>query len=423
MIYTGDKLKIKNNTLVFNKKKTKINEFNYNEQIVQLELGDKVKKLSRMSFAGCRSIEAVKFNNALEEIEYGAFYNCVSLSSAELPITLKALGDGVFKDCRSLKKVVLPELRVLPENLFKGCFALEEVVIPDSVEVIEQGCFQSCTSLKKITFGKNLREIKAYAFKRCQSLESVVFPESLKIIGDKAFEDDKNLKIVKFNSDLSYLGKAVFYNRVYDEYKIKGTAFSSSFAAKEDMENCITITIPTTVEYLALGFEGVLPFAYINRNKTCPNHVLALEKEKAKVFMSSAYYSYSDDSDYVIKNNEFDFLKYDNQLEKAEEAEKPFVAAFRLAYPKELSEAKKNEYFNLLKGSEKDVAIFSVEVNDENVLSYLLENFSFDTEFCAALYSLCAKKGYSNLQETVSVKKEKTALTETENMLNDLLLV
>jgi lipopolysaccharide/colanic/teichoic acid biosynthesis glycosyltransferase len=75
----------------------------------------------------------------------------------------------------------------------------------------------------------------------------------------------------------------------------------------------------------------------------------------------------------------------------------------------------------MLKGNEKDVAIFSVEVNDENVLSYLLENFSFDTEFCAALYSLCAKKGYSNLQETVSVKKEKTALTETENMLKDLL--
>ena len=77
----------------------------------------------------------------------------------------------------------------------------------------------------------------------------------------------------------------------------------------------------------------------------------------------------------------------------------------------------------MLKGNEKDVAIFSVEVNDENVLSYLLENFYFDTEFCAALYSLCAKKGYSNLQETVSVKKEKTALTETENMLKDLLLV
>jgi hypothetical protein len=139
--------------------------------------------------------------------------------------------------------------------------------------------------------------------------------------------------------------------------------------------------------------------------------------------MSSAFYSYRDDSDYIIKNGEFDFSKYDNQLEKAEETEKPFVAAFRLAYPEKLDESTEKVYFDLIKGYEKDVAIFSVEVNDEKVLSYLLENFSFDTEFCAALYSLCAKKGYSDLQEIVSGKTKKTALSETENLLNDLLLV
>ena len=99
------------------------------------------------------------------------------------------------------------------------------------------------------------------------------------------------------------------------------------------------------------------------------------------------------------------------------------MAAFRLAYPENLSKSKEKEYFDFIKGYEKDVAIFSVEVNDRNVLSYLLENFSFDTEFCATLYSLCAKKGYSNLQEIVSVKKKKTALSETEDLLNELLLV
>ena len=45
------------------------------------------------------------------------------------------------------------------------------------------------------------------------------------------------------------------------------------------MENCITITIPKTIDYLALGFEGVLPVAYRNKNKTCPDHVLSIEKE------------------------------------------------------------------------------------------------------------------------------------------------
>ncbi len=326
-------------------------------------------------------------------------------------------------DCRNLKKVNLPPLKVLPKNLFKGCVSLEEIVIPDTVEVIEEGCFYGCKNLKRIIFSKNLKEIGDYAFKRCFALESVVFPETLKKLGHKAFEDDKNLKIVKFNSDLEYLGKSVFYNKFYDEYKIKGTAFCSSFTSKNELENCITINIPETIEFLSLGFEGVLPFAYRNRNKTCPNHVLAVEKEQIKVFMSSNYYSYKDDSDYIIKNGEFDFSKYDNQLEKAEELEKAFVSAFRLSYPKDLSEQKEKEYSELIAGYEKDVVIFAVEVNDENVLSYLLENFSFTTEFSATLYSLCTKKGYNNLAELVSLKTSKTAISETEDLLNDLLLV
>lgn len=416
-------MKIKNNKLVLRKKKTKINEYCYNESITQLELSDRVKVISRMTFTSCRNLKGVKFNDKLQEIGYEAFYNCSSLEEVIIPVTLKNLGEGAFMDCRALKKVTLPPLKVLPKNLFKGCFNLEEVIIPDSVEIIEEGCFHSCANLKKITFSKNLKQIKEFAFKRCQSLESIVFPDSLQILGDKAFEDSKNLKFIKFNSNLKYFGKSVFYNKFYDEYKVNGTAFCSSFASKADFENCITITIPKTIDYLALGFEGVLPFAYRNKNKTCPNHVLSIEKEQIKVFMSSAFYSYQDDSDYIIKNGEFDFSKYDNQLEKAEETEKPFVAAFRLAYPKKLDEQRKNEYFDLIKGYEKDVAIFSIEVTEQNVLSYLLENFSFDTEFCAVLYSLCAKKGYSNLQEIVSGKTKKTALSETEDLLNDLLLV
>ncbi len=413
---------MKNGVLVFKKKKTKINEYNYNENIVQLELTKRVKTISRMSFSGCRNLESIKLCDTLRKIEYGAFMNCRSLVEVSIPVGVE-LGDCAFMDCCSLRSAILPPLKVLPKNLFKGCSSLEEIIIPDTVEVIEEGCFYGCKSLKSIVFSKNLKEIKDYAFKRCQSLESVVFPESLKKIGHKAFEDSKNLKIVKFNGDLEYLGKSVFHNKVYDEYKINGTAFCSSFTSKEEMENCITVNIPKTIGFLSLGFEGVLPFAYRNKNKTCPNHVLAVEKEQVKVFMSSNYYSYTDDNDYIISNGKFDFSKYDNQIEKAEEAEKAFVAAFRLSYPRNLSEQKEKEYFDLIKGYERDVAYFSVEVGDENVLSYLLENFSFSTEFCSTLYSLCAKKGYSNLQELVSLKTSKTALSETEDLLNDLLLV
>ncbi len=415
-------MKIKNGVLVLNKKKTKINEYNYDENIVQLELSRRVKVISRLTFSGCRNLRVIKFNDNLKEIGYEAFYNCVSLEEVIIPVGAE-LCEGAFMDCRNLKKVVLPPLKVLPRNLFKGCVSLEEIIIPDTVEIIEEGCFYGCKNLNNVVLSKKLKEIGDYAFKRCFALESIIFPETLKKLGHKAFEDDKNLKIVKFNGDLEYLGKSVFYNKFYDEYKINGTAFCSSFTSKNELENCVTINIPETIEFLSLGFEGVLPFAYRNRNKTCPNHVLSIEKEQIKVFMSSAYYSYKDDNDYIIKDGKFDFFKYDNQLEKAEKIEKAFVSAFRLAYPKSLSEQKEKEYFELLKGYEKDVVIFAVEVNDENVLSYLLEEFSFTTEFAATIYSICSKKGYNNLAELVSAKTSKTAINETEDLLNDLLLV
>ena len=139
----GDNLKIKNGVLVYKKKRTKTNEYNYNDQLVQLELSRRVKTISRMTFSGCRNLKAIKFNENLKEIGYEAFYNCVSLEEAIIPVGAK-LSEGAFRDCRNLKKVILPPLKVLPKNLFKGCVSLEGIVIPDTVEIIEEGCFYGC---------------------------------------------------------------------------------------------------------------------------------------------------------------------------------------------------------------------------------------------------------------------------------------
>jgi hypothetical protein len=103
----GDNLKIKNGVLVYKKKRTKINEYNYNDQLVQLELSRRVKTISRMTFSGCRNLKAIKFNENLKEIGYEAFYNCVSLEEAIIPTALCELFDGAFMDCRNLKKVNL----------------------------------------------------------------------------------------------------------------------------------------------------------------------------------------------------------------------------------------------------------------------------------------------------------------------------
>ena len=91
------------------------------------------------------------------------------------------------------------------------------------------------------------------------------------------FDDESEEYCCDINLDedemVNFLGKNTKgcpYYRFYDEYKIKGTAFCSSFTSKNELENCITINIPETIEFLSLGFEGVLPFGKFGKMvKTC----------------------------------------------------------------------------------------------------------------------------------------------------------
>ncbi len=415
-------MKIKNGILNSKKKEISNNAFLYNEKIKTLILSKRTKVIHKTAFNGCRNLQKIAFSENLTEIHYGAFLNCSSLKEVYLPPKLKVLGECAFKDNINLEKIILPELKILPKNLLRNCFNLKEVVIPDSVEVIEEGCFHSCTALEKIVLGNNVKEIGDFAFKRCLNLENIVFPESLKKIGNRAFEGCKKLKFVTFNSELSYIGKAAFHNKVFEDLSINGTAFCSSFIPREQIENCITISIPAGVKNLLLGFDGILPVAFRDTNKTCTNHILSLEKERLKIFIPDTYYSYDDLNDFIIINGDFDFSKYDNQLNKAETETKPFVAVFRLAYPQNLSEYHEKIYFDIIKVNKKDLAFFSVEINDEKVLTYLFENFSFDTEFTSSLFSFAAKKGFMNLQTIISSKKQNTAIFETEELLNELLV-
>ena len=67
-------MKIRNGVLVYKKKKTKINEFSHNEDIEKLELSDRVKIISRLSFSGCRKLEEVKESDTFIDSKY-----CVSV--------------------------------------------------------------------------------------------------------------------------------------------------------------------------------------------------------------------------------------------------------------------------------------------------------------------------------------------------------
>lgn len=396
-------------------------KFAFNHTLTSVELAFTVKKIEHSAFSGCSNLKQITISKKLKAIGDSAFSNCTALEGITIPSSVKHIGASAFKDCKSIKTINLPEgLKAIPQNAFENCVSLEKVRIPDSVEVIEEGAFSGCINLKEVTFSKNLSIIKDKAFKRCFSLKSIIFPESLSYIGDKCFELCKNLTSVVFNSRLSYIGSAVFPETPCVIPQISGTMFSSSFLLKAEYPLCPTVKIPLGVKNLGLGFENTLDYKHRNDKKTCFAHIISLEEEKIKVFISEFYYSYTDRKDYLIKNGNFDFDKYDSQFDRADQQERPLVALYRLTYPEKLNPDMKYIYENELNPKAFDAALFAVEKNEEDALKYIVENCTLSTEDYTALYETASKNKFANLQQILTLKKEKTGFEEIESFFSDI---
>ncbi len=400
----------------------KTDKYAFNSQIEDVEMLHTVKAVKSSAFCNCSSLKNIKFSEKLTEIQNFAFLNCSSLENVLLPSSVKSLGEGVFKSCTNLKKIQLPKnLKELPANFFENCRGLETIILPEGLESIGEECFNGCINLKEIVLPKSLKSIKKKAFKRCKRLESIVFPKGLKYIGDMAFEGCNALTNIVFKGSPENIGASAFPETPCVLPNVTGTMYSSSFMQKSEYGLCPTVTVPKDIKNLCLGFENTLTYKQTCENKTCYNHILSLEKYNGRLFISENFYSYNDRTDALIKNGEFDFIKYDSQFDKSEEKEKPIIAAFRLSYPIKLQEKTKAIYHNHLLQTAEYAAIFATEKNEEKVLKYLLDSFDLESEFCSFLYEKASKNSFLNLQQILSQKKKKTGFEEIEFLYNEIL--
>ncbi|MBE6800149.1 MAG: leucine-rich repeat domain-containing protein [Ruminococcaceae bacterium] len=399
----------------------KTDKYAFNSQIEDVEMLHTVKTVKSSAFCNCSSLKNIKFSDNLTDIQSFAFLNCSSLENVSLPFSIKSLGEGVFKSCTNLKKVELPKgLKNLPKSFFENCRALESIVLPEGLECIGEEAFSGCVNLKEIVFPKSLKVIKSKAFKRCKSLKSIVFPEGVKHIGDMAFDGCKALISIVFEGTLEYIGASAFLENPCISPNINGTMFSSSFIQKREYGLCPTVTVPKGIQTLCLGFENTLNYKQACENKTCYCHILSLEKYDTRLFISEHFYSYNDRNDTIIKNGEFDFIKYDSQFPKADEKEKAIISAFRLTYPIGLNEETEIIYKTHLSQNAEYGAIFATEKNEEKVLKYIIDNFDLDSEFCLLLYEKASKNSFLNLQQILSQKQKNTGFDEINFLYQEI---
>lgn len=370
--------------------------------IVSIEIPGSVQSIGENAFKKCRKLQKVVIRDGCKTIADGAFSSCPKLEEIILPHTLEHLGDGVFADDVNLPSVTLPEkLTTIPNRTFTNCLSLSAVTIPDCVTQIGKFAFNGCSALHSAILSRNLEVIGEGAFKRCSALESISFPASLLEIGDSAFSECLGLK-VSFASSPKRVGRTVFPDTAMDAPDSIEIMYATSFLQRQAFRAVPEIVVPPSVRTLYCGFERLMNYAEFFDKKVNLRHVLDLRAFGCKLFIGEKYYSLNPA---IIENGEVDFAFYDSQFSLASEAEKPYIAAVRLAYPVCLSEESRTLYQNVLRENPEKAAIFAATRNDAAILQTVFSLVSFSADFIDALYDTAHEKRHFGLLSLINTQK------------------
>lgn len=103
---------------------------------------DSIKKLADLSFASCKGLTNIFFNNSLSYIGAASFES-TNISELTIPKTVTEIGNRAFQFCGALKVVKLECKEVkMGESVFNGCIELKELYIKEGLE------FNRCTLTK-----------------------------------------------------------------------------------------------------------------------------------------------------------------------------------------------------------------------------------------------------------------------------------
>jgi len=229
-------------------------------KIINLYIGDNVRRLGYNTFSGCNNLSSIMFGLNMTYLGEDMFENCTSLNRVDIPEQITEIGYGCFSGCTSLMAVTLPDnLETIESGAFSGCEWLTEITIPDKVKWVKgfsdcirlhtvnlgagvigiaASCFNGDIALQHINLDEfNLEHISDYAFKGCEALVTLRMPDSLKTIGKKAFENCTGLLLVSFFGDNPQLESI-------NEWAFLGCS------------SLMGLSIPASVTYIGEGIVG-----------------------------------------------------------------------------------------------------------------------------------------------------------------------
>ena len=195
--------------------------FSVFENLIDVEIPEKVTKLPGRLFYNCSKLKEISIPSGVTEIDDRIFEGCSSIASvndsAENPAYCSIDGVLYAKDVkrlikcpRSKKDVVIPDgVTVIEEGAFCSSI-IESVVFPDSLTEIGDRAFSYCGKLTSADIRGTSLRIGSEAFKFCYRLGTVILNEGVMEIGDSAFSMSPNIREIRLPSTLRKIGEYAF---------------------------------------------------------------------------------------------------------------------------------------------------------------------------------------------------------------------
>lgn len=167
--------------------------------IESIIIGNEVKSIGTLAFAGCRNLSSVEFGENVEKIGQVVFEHCINLKKVNLPKSVSSINGAIFIDCTNLESIVVESenkvfdsrdncnaiIETEKNKLINGC---KNTIIPSSVVSIGPDAFRDCDGLKSIEIPYNVELVENLAFYRCEKLSKVFIRGNVKVIKAFAFE-------------------------------------------------------------------------------------------------------------------------------------------------------------------------------------------------------------------------------------------
>lgn len=264
-----------------------------------------------------------------------------------------------------------PKTTVIERHAFEGQMYIQEVELPEGVICIEEEAFESCQALRRIALPEGLTTICADAFRCCISLEGLELPSTLKDLGEHAVTDTygwspsmNGIQYMTVHPENRYFyhDANAFYQRGEN-----GSLLIKYFGKNE------TWKIPaevTEIGAMALRRANLREVFIPETVKRIPKDAFAecgrlecmeLEADGVKLYVPenpvyrkgeiSALFYQDDDG-----NLRYDYEAYDALLaDWSQILIRCRMAAFRLEYPVQLSDTRKQAYEALIVEHLKDL--------------------------------------------------------------------